>query len=215
MSVKVKICGLTNKEDAVWAVNYGADYLGINFSKESPRHVSSASASKWVSQLPPFANVIGVFVNADQNEIVKTVEHLKLKGIQLHGDESPAAVAALRIALEGSGLPVKIIKAIRMQNEESVNAMADFKDSVDYFLLDSFVQDQPGGTGTRFNWELAVKAKDFGKPIFLAGGLNPDNVKEGVKKVGPYAVDVASGVEKSPKRKDSDKIRDFITNAKK
>lgn len=215
MSVKIKICGITNKEDAVWAVNYGADILGLNFWKESPRYVTLATAGKWVSQLPPFVPLYGVFVNADQNEIVKTVEHLKLKGVQLHGDESAAFVAALRIALEGSGLPVKIIKAIRMENEASLNVLTDYKDSVDYFLLDSFVKDQPGGTGTRFNWDLAIKAKEIGKPIFLAGGLAPENVKEAVKKVDPYAVDVASGVEKSPKRKDPDKIRDFINNAKK
>lgn len=215
MTVKVKICGITNKEDAVWAVNYGADFIGLNFWKESSRHVTATTAAKWTVQLPPFVPLYGVFVNADQNEIVKTVEHMKLKGIQLHGDESASSVAALRVALEGSGLPVKIIKAIRMQNEESLKVLSEYRDLVDYFLLDSFVQDQPGGTGTRFNWDLAIKAKEIGKPIFLAGGLAPDNVKEAVKKVGPFAVDVASGVEKSPKRKDPDKIRDFINNAKK
>lgn len=215
MTVKAKICGITNKEDAIWAVNYGADFLGLNFWKDSPRHVSLVSASKWVPELPPFASVYGVFVNADQNEIIKTVERLKLKGIQLHGEESPSAVAALRIALEGSGLPVKIMKAIRVQDEASLATMAEYVDSVDYFLLDSFVQDQMGGTGTQFNWDLAVKAKELGKPIFLAGGLNAGNVRDAVKKVDPFAVDVASGVEKSPKRKDPDKIRDFISNAKK
>lgn len=215
MSVKVKICGLTNKEDAVWALNYGADYLGINFWKESPRYVSLTTASKWVSQLPSFAQTFGVFVNADQNDIVKTVGQLHLKGVQLHGDEPASFVAALRIALEGSGLNPKIMKAIRMQDESSLSVLSDYLDCCDYLLVDSFVQDQPGGTGTRFNWDLAVEAKSKGKPLFLAGGLHPENVKEAVKKVEPYAVDVASGVEKSPKRKDPEKLKIFITNAKK
>lgn len=215
MTVKVKICGLTNKEDAVWALNYGADYLGLNLWKESPRHVSLASAEKWVSHLPPFSFLFGVFVDAGQEEILKAVQKLNLKGIQLHGTESPAEVAALRIGVEGLGRSLSIMKAIRVQSEESLQVLSDYADNVDYFLLDSWVPEKMGGTGTRFNWDLAVKAKEIGKPIFLAGGLAPDNVREAIKKVSPFAVDVASGVEKSPKRKDLDKLKEFISNAKK
>lgn len=213
--MKVKICGITNKEDAVWALNYGADYIGLNFWKDSKRHLSLKAAETWVPSLPGFTNLIGIFVNAPQDEIVKTVQKLNLKGVQLHGDESPADVAALKIVLEGMGRTVTIIKAIRMKGEETLAELGAYKDSVDYFLLDAYSPDELGGTGHRFNWDLAVKAKEIGKPIFLAGGLNPENIAEAVKKVGPFAVDVASGVEKSPKRKDPDKIKDFITKAKK
>lgn len=212
--MKVKICGLTSKDDATWAINYGADYLGVNFFKESPRHVSLTTADKWVTSLPSFASVVGVFVNASEEEILKAVTHLKLKGVQLHGEESPEMVAHLKSELEGLGRPVFIIKAFRMHGEETLTAMDAYAGSVDYFLLDSYVEGEPGGTGARFNWDLAVQAQEKGKPIFLAGGLTPENVKEAAKKVKPFAVDVASGVEKSVRKKDSEKIRDFVQNAK-
>ncbi len=212
--MKVKICGLTSKEDATWAINYGADLLGVNFSKESPRHMSLNMAEKWVTQLPSFANVIGVFVNADEKEIVKHASKLKLKGIQLHGDETPEAVTFLKNALKVAGLSPYIIKAIRVKGEESLVNLADYVGIADYLLLDAFVPGEPGGTGTRFNWDLALKAKEAGLPIFLAGGLNPDNIKEAVKKVLPFGVDVASGVEKSVRKKDPEKIKKFVQGAK-
>jgi phosphoribosylanthranilate isomerase len=212
--MKVKICGITNKDDAIWAINYGADFIGLNFYKESPRHVSVASAEKWTTQLPPFASLVGVFVNAPQKDIAHAVAKLKLKGVQLHGDESPAFASELRSTLAQMGHPVFVIKAIRVQDESSMAAVPQFAESVDYIMLDAYSPEQPGGTGSRFDWDLAIRAKDAGKPIFLAGGLSPENVKEAVRKVGPFAVDVASGVEKSPKRKDTKKMQDFITNAK-
>ncbi len=212
--MKVKICGLTNQNDATWAINYGADFLGLNFYKESPRHVSAASAAKWVAQLPSFIPVVGVFVNTPQNEIIKTVVHLNLKGIQLHGEESPEQVGALRLELQGMGKSPFIIKAFHMKDEESLQPLQNYLEVTDYFLLDSHVEGEWGGTGTRFNWDLALKAKELGKPIFLAGGLTPENVKEAVKKGAPFAVDVASGVEKSPRKKDQQKTQDFIQNAK-
>ena len=213
--MKVKVCGLTNKEDAIWAINYGADYLGLNFFKESPRQVSLATAAKWVPELPSFASTIGVFVNAAKEDIVKTCDKLNLKGIQLHGNEDPDFLKGLRVAFEGQGRQVFIIKAFHMLDEASLDALPAFVDVADYFLLDSKVEGLEGGTGVRFNWDLAVKAKELGKPIILAGGLTPENVKEAVKKVAPFAVDVASGVERSPKRKDAQKLQAFITIAKK
>lgn len=212
--MKVKICGITNKDDAVWALNYGADMVGVNFWKESKRYVSPATAAGWVSQLPGFATIVGVFVNAPEADIVSAVTKMNLKGVQLHGDETAADVAALRIALEGTGKKVFIMKAFRVKDEETINRLSDYKDAVDYFLLDSYDPEQQGGTGVQFNWDLAVKAKELGKPVFLAGGLTPENVRMGVKKVQPYAVDVASGVEKTPKKKDLEKMKDFIRNAK-
>ena len=212
--MKTKICGITNKEDATWALNYGADFIGINFYKDSPRHCSLSNAEKWAPQLPSFANVVGVFVNAGQKELLHHVTHLNLKGVQLHGDETPEDVASLKEAIAGTGRKVVMIKSFRMKDEQTLDRLASYAPVVDYFLLDSYVEGEEGGTGTRFNWNLAVKAKELGKPIFLAGGLTPENVKEAVKKVQPFAVDVASGVEKSPRKKDPEKIKTFITNAK-
>lgn len=194
--MKVKICGLTNKDDAVWALNYNADFLGVNLYKESPRHNSIASASKWLSQLPSFANIVGIFVNAPEEEIILAVKKLKLKGIQLHGDESPEFISGLKEKLLEAGLSPFVIKAFRIENEESLSAMSAYVDVVDYFLLDAKVNGVQGGTGETFDWNLAVKAKEMGKPIFVAGGLNPENVSAVVKQVDPFAVDVASGVEK-------------------
>lgn len=212
--MKVKICGITNKDDAVWAINYGADHIGLNFWKDSKRHVSVQGAAEWVPQLPAFASIVGVFVDAGQNEILPVVQKLNLKGIQLHGDETPSMLTALRLALQGMGRTAFLIKAFRMQDETTIERMAEFKDAADYFLLDSFLPDQRGGTGARFNWDLAVKAKAVGKPIILAGGLTPDNVKDAVRRVQPAMVDVASGVEKSPKKKDLELMKEFIRNAK-
>lgn len=212
MTVKTKICGLTSKEDAVWALNYGADFLGLNFYSKSPRHLSVASAA-WAKELPPFASLIGIFVDASQEDILETIKKVPLKGIQLHGHESPDQIRALRFAIESLSKKIFIIKAVSLENEESLESLKTYVDVVDYLMLDTYVADQVGGTGKVFNWDWAIKAKELNKPIFLAGGLTPENVKEAVKKVQPYAVDVASGVEKSPRKKDTDKIKKFIAEA--
>jgi phosphoribosylanthranilate isomerase len=213
--MKVKICGITNKEDAVWALNYGADFVGVNFWKGSKRYVSPSNASGWVPTLPTFASVVGVFVDADPGEIADLAAKLNLKGVQLHGSETPDYVRLLKKALETTESPPLIIKAVRMKGPESAAELEAFAPLVDYFLLDSFVEGEPGGTGATFDWAAIEPAKAFGKPIFLAGGLTADNVKDAVKKTAPFAVDVASGVEKSAKRKDPEKMRLFISNAKK
>jgi len=213
--MKVKICGITNKDDAVWAINYGADFIGLNFYKESPRHISLSNVAQWIAQIPSFAQTVGIFVNETKENIVKAVDKLGLKGLQLHGDESPQFVKELKAAFQVQNRPIFIIKAFRIHDESSLPQLESFGKAADYFLLDSMVPGEVGGTGARFKWDLAVEAKKFGKPIFLAGGLNPENIREAVKKVAPFAVDVASGVEKSPKRKDLLKVQEFITRAKK
>ena len=212
--MKVKICGITNKDDATWALNYGADYLGVNFWKGSKRYVSPTNALGWVPTLPTFASVIGVFVDADPGEIADLSAKLNLKGVQLHGSETPDYVRLLKKALENTETPPMIIKAVRVKGPDSAAELAAYAPLVDYFLLDSFVEGEPGGTGATFDWTWIEPAKALGKPVFLAGGLTPDNVKDAVKRTSPFAVDVASGVEKSPKRKDLEKMRAFITNAK-
>lgn len=213
--MKVKICGITNKDDATWALNYGADYIGINFWKGSKRHVTPSNAAGWVPTLPGFAFIVGVFVDEDPGEIADLAAKLNLKGVQLHGSETAEYVRLLRKALESTETPPVIIKAARLKGPESVEALKEFAPLVDFFLLDSYVDGEPGGTGVPFDWAWVESAKAFGKPVFLAGGLTPENVKDAVKRAAPFAVDVASGVEKSAKRKDPEKMRAFIANAKK
>jgi phosphoribosylanthranilate isomerase len=213
--MKVKICGITNKDDATWALNYGADLIGVNFWKGSKRYVSPTNAAGWVPSLPPFAGVVGVFVDADPGVIADLAAKFNLKGVQLHGAETPDYVRLLKKALETTETPPFIIKAVRIKDANSVDALKDYVPLVDYFLLDAYVDGEPGGTGQTFDWSLAEKARALGKPIIVAGGLTPDNVKDAVKQAQPWGVDTASGVEKSAKRKDLDKMRLFITNAKK
>ena len=203
--VKVKICGITNVDDAMLAANLGADFIGLNFCRDSARKVSLKNAKDIVSKMPPFVSVVGVFVDEPLEELVKTAKKAPLKYIQLHGSETPEYCKS---AAELSGLPV--IKAFKMADEKSLETMPQFLESAAYFLLDACVPGEPGGTGVTFNWDLAVKAKDLGKPVFLAGGLVPENVAEAIGKVLPFAVDVASGVERLERRKDYDKLNKFI-----
>jgi len=204
-SVKVKICGVTNYDDALLAANLGADFIGLNFYKESPRKVSLKNAKDIVSKMPPFVSLVGVFVDEPLENLVKTVKKVPLKFIQLHGAETPEYCAK---AAELTGVPV--IKAFRVMDEKSIEAIPLYIESAGYFLLDACVPGEPGGTGQTFNWDIALKVKDMGKPVFLAGGLTPENVAEAIVKVLPFAVDVASGVERLERRKDYDKLNKFI-----
>ncbi|MFC1501717.1 phosphoribosylanthranilate isomerase [Elusimicrobiota bacterium] len=206
---KVKICGVTIYDDAMLVTNIGAEYVGFNFYKESPRKISSKNAKDIISKLPPFITPVGVFVNEDKEVLKKTAKKCGIKMLQLHGDESPEY--CLEAASETS-LPV--IKAFRIKDESSLEQINAYKDVVNYFLLDTYVPGEPGGTGEVFNWDLAVKVKELNKPIFLAGGLNPDNVASAIEKVQPYAVDVSSGVERLTRRKDFDKVSKFVRGAR-
>lgn len=200
--VKVKICGITTKEDALWALECGADALGFVFYNKSPRYIEPGDVKTIISSLPPFATTVGVFVNEDFNEIRDIAYLTGITVIQLHGDESPSYCNLI----EG-----KLIKAIRVKNEKSIELLKKY--DVDAFLLDSFDKESYGGSGLTFDWKLATKAKQYGR-IILAGGLALDNVEEAVKKVVPYGVDVSSGVEKSPGVKDKKKVKEFILKAK-
>ncbi len=211
MSTKVKICGITNAEDVLWAANLGAHYVGLNFYSESPRKISTSMGTTIVQKTPPFVIPVGVFVNHPVDEVVKIAQKTGIKGVQLHGEETPEDCKAIKEKLPN----VFIIKAFRIQDEASLSQLAIYKDVVDYFLLDAYTPDVPGGSGQTFAWGLAVKAKEVGLPIFLAGGLTPENVSQAVGEATPFAVDVASGVEKSPKRKDYDKMKSFIEKSQK
>ncbi|MDP7350885.1 MAG: phosphoribosylanthranilate isomerase [Nitrospinota bacterium] len=200
--IKVKICGITNKEDALYAAGCGANALGFIFYEKSPRYIEPDDAKTIIAALPPFVTTVGVFVNKDFNDIRDITLLTGVTVVQLHGDESPSYCNLV----EG-----KLIKAIRVKNDSSIEGLKKY--DVDTFLLDSFDKNSFGGSGLTFDWKLAEKAKQYGK-IILAGGLTPDNVEEAVKKVAPYGVDVNSGVEQKPGIKNKNKVKEFIIRSK-
>ena len=203
MPALVKICGITTVEDAAAAVEAGADALGFIFVKQSPRYISPASAAAIIAGLPRTVLKIGVFVDAAEAQVASMLRDCGLDRVQLHGNESVEVCS--RVSCE-------VIKAFRVKDQASLAPLRQYH--VSAFLLDSYVPGQLGGTGAKFNWDLAVQAKEFGRPIFLAGGLTPENVADAVAKVGPYGVDVSSGVESAPGKKDHRKVREFVRRAK-
>ena len=203
METRVKICGITNLADALAAVAAGADVLGLNFYEGSPRRVSMKTAAEISKQLPPFVMRAGVFVNADEDLVTRAIGECGLSLLQFHGDE-PAEFCAQFGLIS--------MKAFRIRDAESLKQLPRFQ--TDAYLLDAFSPEARGGTGEKFNWELAVEAQKFGKPVFLAGGLTPENVADAVRKVRPFGVDVSSGVESAPGKKDAVKVRAFIAAAR-
>ena len=206
MSPKVKICGITNLDDALAAVEAGADAVGFVFFHASPRRVTSDVVKRIVAQLPPFVLPVGVFVNEDIKIVRDLMDDCGLAIAQLHGEEAAAYCDLL-------GRPV--LKAIRLKDRGSLLALAEYagRSRVRGFVLDAFSAVSYGGTGQVTDWSLAAEAART-VPVVLAGGLTPANVAEAVQKVKPYGVDVSSGVESRPGRKDHEKIRAFIKAAK-
>jgi phosphoribosylanthranilate isomerase len=203
MQVKVKICGITNLDDALAAVDFGADALGFVFVKGSPRHMSHNEASKIIRRLPSFVTTIGVFFNEKPRQVEKALALTGVDVVQFHGDEPP----------EMCDIPRRVIKAIRVKNLESLDPLIHYRERVSAFLLDTFTADICGGTGQIFNWDIAVYAKQFGR-IILAGGLTPANIAAAIAHVRPYGVDVSSGVESEKGKKDHKKMKAFIEKAK-
>ena len=203
MSLSIKICGITNLADATVAIEAGADLLGFVFYEQSPRCVSTEKAAGIVRALPAHIVKVGVFVNAPEQTVLRAVSECGLNLLQFHGDESPDY--CLQFGLMA-------MKAFRIRDAGSLRRLPNYR--TDAWLLDAFASDQLGGTGTAFNWDLAVEATKLGRPVFLAGGLTPENVAEAVRKVRPFGVDVSSGVESAPGKKDHKKVRDFITAAR-
>jgi phosphoribosylanthranilate isomerase len=203
MSARVKICGITSLADARVAVDAGADALGFNFYAKSPRHLTIPAAAEISSQLPSFILRVGVFVNAKENEIKRAIGECGLAMLQFHGDEPPEF--CLQFGLMS-------MKAFRIRNAQSVKELPKYPTAA--WLLDAYSAGTRGGTGEKFNWALAVEAQKFGTPIFLAGGLTPDNVAAAVRQVRPFGVDVASGVESAPGKKDHARVRAFIANVR-
>lgn len=203
MSVKVKICGITSAADALAAAEAGADALGFMFYEKSPRHISVRQAAEITRELSPFVLKVGVFVDAPEDLVMRAIGDCGLNLLQFHGNESPEYCTQFGLMS---------MKAFRIRDAESLKQLPEYP--TDAWLLDGYVPDKLGGTGERFNWDLAIEAKKAGRPIFLAGGLTPANVAEAVRKVQPFGVDVSSGVESEPGRKDHAKVREFIKAAK-
>jgi phosphoribosylanthranilate isomerase len=203
--VKIKICGITNPEDARAACSYGADALGFVFAK-SPRRISPQTTKLIISKLPPFIVTVGVFVNEERDKVREIAANCGLDRLQFHGDETPEYCDYFRDKY-------KIIKALRVRGINSLAGLSKY--DVDAFLLDTYVRGSRGGTGIRFDWNLAVKAKRYGKPVILAGGIDSGNVEDAVKTVSPYAVDVSSAIEETPGRKDHKLMRAFIEKVSK
>jgi phosphoribosylanthranilate isomerase len=196
--VKVKICGITNWTDAQRAVAAGADFLGFNFYPPSPRYIAPAKARGIVRRLPERVTVVGVFVNEPEEKMLRIARAVGLDYLQLHGNESPELISRLKLAYP-------VIKAVRVQKSFRPAQLARFK-SASAVLLDSFQPRRYGGTGKTFNWSVARRAK-AGRKIFLAGGLTPQNVAAAIRAAKPYAVDVCSGVEARPGKKDPARVK--------
>jgi phosphoribosylanthranilate isomerase len=227
VSVQVKVCGITRLADALAAVEAGADALGFVFYRFSPRCVEVAAAAAIIARLPAFLGKVGLFVNPDVSTVRQALQAAGLDTIQLHGEETPQFC--------GQFTSVKVIKALRIKDAQSLKLPVQYR--TDAWLLDAFVPGVRGGTGATFNWGLAAEARklaltcqpasasartgswlehrpDLGIPIILAGGLVPENVGEAVRQAQPYGVDVSSGVESAPGKKDPARLRAFIAAAK-
>jgi phosphoribosylanthranilate isomerase len=185
-------------EDALAASGSGADAIGFIFYQKSKRYVQPETAANIISQLPPFVTTVGVFVNHSVNEIMEITKQSGITLAQLHGDETPQFC---------SSLPLKSIKVIRVKDASDIDKVAQYPDQ--YILFDTHSDVEYGGTGIRFDWNL-IDRQLLKNRIILSGGLSPDNVLEAVRAVGPYAVDVSSGVESRPGKKDRGKIKAFI-----
>jgi phosphoribosylanthranilate isomerase len=203
MSTRVKICGITNLADAQAAVEAGADALGFIFYEKSPRRMTIPAVAEISKQLPPFIMRVGVFVNAPEELVKRAIGECGLGLLQFHGEEPPEFCT--RFGLMS-------MKAFRIRDAESLKELPKYP--TEAWLLDAYSAENLGGTGEKFNWDLAVEAQKFGKPVFLAGGLTPENVAAAIRKVQPFGVDVSSGVESTLGKKDHAKVRAFIANVR-
>jgi phosphoribosylanthranilate isomerase len=199
--VRVKICGITNVEDALLACELGADAIGLNFYDKSPRSISPFTASKIIQKLPPFVAAVGIFVNWEAAPVTSLAKALGLSAAQLHGDEPPKLVSEI-------AKKVFVIKSLHVGKGSALPPFAKYREAT-AFLLDAPHSGQFGGTGHTTDWSLARTAS-ISHRILLAGGLTPENAAEAILAVRPYAVDVTSGVESKPGKKDPAKLRVFF-----
>jgi phosphoribosylanthranilate isomerase len=201
---RVKICGITSMADAKLAADAGAWAIGMIFTDASPRRVDVGAAVEIGAALRRRVEVVGVFLNAPLDEVVELADLCSLTALQLHGDEGPAYAREA-----GHRTGCKVIKAARVRDRASVQALRAFRVGVDFHMLDAYADDAAGGTGRIFQWELA-KARGAGPPLILSGGITPENAAEAVTAVRPFAVDSASGTEASPGAKDPAKVTALV-----
>ncbi|MGB7069879.1 MAG: phosphoribosylanthranilate isomerase [Pyrinomonadaceae bacterium] len=204
---KIKICGITILKDALFSIELGADALGFNFVKQSSRYLTPDKAQFITRKLPAGVNKVGVFVNEPIVDVVEAAELASLDSIQLHGDETPEYVSNLRMLTD-----LEIIKAFRVNHAFDQHIVTTY--GLDAVLLDAFSPHELGGSGTTFDWEIARRTTLLIPKLYLAGGLTPDNVGLAISIVKPFAVDVCSGVEAEKGKKDSQKLRKFIAEAR-
>ena len=202
---RIKICGITNLDDGLEAIAAGVDALGFVFVPNTPRYITPSQAKLVIKQLPPFITNVGLFVDSEIDEIEDIVNHCKLDAVQLHGNESPEMCSQI-------SLQTKVIKSFHVKKEPQVlrNEIENYR--VDAYLLDTFIKGKAGGTGQTFDWRIA---EGLSQRIILAGGLTPDNIGTAIAQLQPYGVDVSSGVEKSPGKKDTNKIYSFVRQVRK
>ena len=202
--VYAKVCGITTPKDGAFAAESGADAIGLVFA-ESPRRISVEEAREITAALPEGILKVGVFVDAEPAEVLRIAREVGLDCAQLHGDESPEEVAAVR---EGG---LKVMKALRVRGADSLASIDDY--GADLFLLDAWSEKARGGTGERFDWGLAKSLKGRGN-IVVSGGLRPENVREAVRLLEPYGVDASSSLEDAPGKKNDERVRRFVSAAK-
>ena len=190
--IRFKICGITNHEDAMLAIEADASAIGFIFAKKSPRYITPEKAKEIISSIPPFVQTVGVFVNEDPSKVEEIQRSCGIDLIQFHGGESPEICKRF--------MP-RSIKAIRIKDRSSLKAIQKYKGCVKAILLDTYKEDREGGTGETFDWDLAVQSKEFGIPIILSGGIGPENVKDAISIVRQYAIDVNSKIEVRPGKK--------------
>jgi indole-3-glycerol phosphate synthase/phosphoribosylanthranilate isomerase len=206
-TTKVKICGITNLEDALFAADHGADALGFNFYEKSPRYISPGKAADIAKHLPDSTLRVGVFVNEDLDKIISTVSTVGLDAIQLHGNEPPEFIQALR-----SRISQRVIKVFRVSRDFNPEIVLEY--DMDTIFLDAYSAAEYGGTGEIFDWEIARRVQELGPKIYLAGGLSPENVADAIRAVRPYGVDACSCLEREHGLKDNIKVKAFIEAAK-
>jgi phosphoribosylanthranilate isomerase len=201
---RVKVCGITSQDDAKLAADAGAWAIGMIFTNESPRRVEVATAAEIGAAMRRRVELVGVFLNAPLDEVVEIADLCSLTAVQLHGEEGPTYCGEV-----GHRTGCKVIKAARVRDRASVQALRAFRVGVDYHLLDAYAEDAAGGTGKTFSWSRA-KERGAGPPLILSGGVTPDNVGEAIAAVRPFAVDSASGTEASPGVKDPAKVTALV-----
>jgi phosphoribosylanthranilate isomerase len=201
--VKIKICGITNLDDANLAVRLGADALGFIFAP-SPRRINPQTARDIIRHIPPFVKAVGVFVDEAPESIEKIIAFCGIDLVQMHGDEPPEICDRF--------MP-RTIKALRIADDSAIKSAAVYKGKVKALLLDSYSEKMAGGTGKGFDWDIAIKIRDSsGIPIILAGGIGPSNIEEAISRVRPYAVDVNSGIEEHPGKKSKSLMEELFKN---